>query len=206
MLFQLGKLGLERFHAAADMAAVGLDFRLAGTSGADTASQTGHLNALAGQTRQHVFELRQLDLQFALFGTRAERKNIQNQGGAVNDADVGEVFDIFYLRRGKLAVNDNQIYLLRLTNLLDFLQLAGADVGGAFRLLQLLRDRKGRLGAGAFDKLLQLIERRLRVVVAGIDAHQQRARHFFFIAYHNGFLYEQFINLLFTVSHKSSII
>ena len=210
MLLHLGKLVLERLHAAADVAAVGLDLGFTGTSGADAASETGHLDALSRQTRQEIFELSQLDLQLALLGARTQREDIEYQGGAVDDAHVGVVFDVFDLGGRQLAVHHDEVKLLRFADLFDLLELARADEGRAFGALQLLRHGKGRLCACGLDKLLQLRERRLRVKAARIDTDKQRAGDFFFVANHiHGFVsfFLNFIaNLLFTNCLISSII
>ena len=192
------------------MAAVGLDLGLTGTSGADAASETGHLDAFSRQTRQQVFELRQLDLQLALLGARTQREDVKNQGGAVNDAHIGVVFDVLDLGGRQLAVHHDEVKLLRFADLFDLLELARADEGRAFGALQLLGHGEGRLRSRGLDKLLQLRKRRLRVKAARIDTDKQRAGDFFFVANHiHGFVsfFLNFIaNLLFTNCLISSII
>ena len=181
MLFHLRQLLAQCFHTAADVAAVGFDFGFAGSARADAASQPRHLHALAGQTRQHIFELRQLHLELALTAARTQRENIEYQRGAVDHAHIGRLFHILYLCGRQLAVRHDQVDLLLTAQLGHLRQFAAAHIGGALGLWELLGQQEHRLGACALDQLAQLAHGRLRVVAAGVHTHQQCARLFFFI-------------------------
>ena len=54
---------------------VGFELGFTGTAGANAAAQLRHLNAVSGQARHHVLQLRQLHLQLAFPRARMPRKN-----------------------------------------------------------------------------------------------------------------------------------
>ena len=56
------EIASELVDAAADMTAVALELALAGASGADAAAEAAHRLAHAGEARQDILILRQLDL------------------------------------------------------------------------------------------------------------------------------------------------
>ena len=70
--------------AAVNLPAVGFQLGFAGTSGADAAAQLRHLHASSGQSRQHVFELRQFHLQLAFARSRVAGKDVEDQLRAVH--------------------------------------------------------------------------------------------------------------------------
>ena len=149
MLLHLGKLLPEAFKPAADMPPVGLQLAFPRAPGADAAAQPGHSRALAREPRQQIFQLSKLHLQLALPGSGPGSKNIQNQHGPVDDPDLRLKFQIADLCGRQLAVEDNQIDLLALTDLFQLLQPSAADARGSVGLLPLLDHRPHRLGAGA---------------------------------------------------------
>ena len=69
--------------AALDAAPVGFELGLAGAACADAAAQLGHGFAAPGQPRQHVFKLRQLDLELAFASAGVTGEDVQNQLGAI---------------------------------------------------------------------------------------------------------------------------
>ena len=166
------------------MAAVRFDLGLAGAARADAAAEARHLDALARQARQQIFELRQLHLQLALLGAGAQGEDIEYQRGAVDDAHIGGALDILDLGGRQLAVRNDQVDLLLTAERGDLLQLARAHIGAALYAGELLRQRDDRLGARALHQLVQLVERRLGIIIPRIHADQQRAGDFFFVTDH----------------------
>ena len=80
-------LFLERADAGADQASVDLDLGLArSTAHADTADLTFEVGPGARQTRQQVFQPRQVDLHAAFVGARALGEDVQDQQRAIDDA------------------------------------------------------------------------------------------------------------------------
>ena len=128
------EIELELIDAALDAAAIGFELGFAGSAGADAAAQLRHGFAAAGETRQHVFELRQLHLQLALAGAGVAGKDVENQLRAVEHAAGQSGLKIAQLRGRKIVIEENQIGLRGSRDTGDLLDLAGADsVAGSGR-------------------------------------------------------------------------
>jgi hypothetical protein len=112
-------------NAAIDLAAVGFKLGLAGTSRPNAAAKLRHFRAPTGEPRQHVFELRQLNLQLAFARARMRSKYVENKLGAVDHARVHNIFDVSLLRGGKVVIEKNEIRRTGRCGAGDFLQLAG---------------------------------------------------------------------------------
>lgn len=73
------------------MTAVGFKLGFTGASRTDTAARTaltGERCSLSGKARRGIFELCDLDLQFAFAGNGMLGKNIENQHGTIDKAHV----------------------------------------------------------------------------------------------------------------------
>ena len=130
------------------MPAVSLQLGLAGASCTYTASETGHLYALAGEAGQHISQLSQLDLQLALLTARPEGEDIEDEHGAVDYANVGHALYVAYLHRRELEVEDDQVDILGGAVIAYLIQLARAHAGCGVEPRQLLRYRGDGLGSG----------------------------------------------------------
>src|SRR5205085_8798416 len=73
---------------AADVLAVGLEFRLAGAARADPATEPAHRLAPAAEARQEIVGLRELDLRLALARVRVQGEDVEDERGAVDDLHV----------------------------------------------------------------------------------------------------------------------
>ena len=83
----LGQALLQHGDALAHAAAVDLELGLAGSAVADHAAGLARqMRPLAGEARQQVLELRQLDLELARLRGRPLREDVEDQLGAVDDA------------------------------------------------------------------------------------------------------------------------
>jgi hypothetical protein len=105
-----------------------------------------------------VLQLRELDLQLAFVRARALRENIENEPGAIDDAALGELFEIAFLHRRKRAVDEDQIGVERLPLQGEFLGLAGADVVARVRPVDTRRQRADDARARRARELAKLIE------------------------------------------------
>ncbi len=88
--------------------AAAIDFQL-GLSGAartDTSAQPRQVLPMAGQARQEVLELGQLDLQLARLRTSTPGEDIQDELSSIDDFDVEPVLEIPLLRRSELVVEN----------------------------------------------------------------------------------------------------
>src|SRR5215831_17723103 len=92
------------------LAAVHFQFRFTGTSRTDAAAKTGKILPVAGQSRQPVFELSQLYLQFALPGSGAAGKNIQDEACSIDDLGLQRLFQILGLTGREFFVEDDNIH------------------------------------------------------------------------------------------------
>jgi hypothetical protein len=105
-----------------------------------------------------VLQLRKLDLQLAFVRARALREDVEDQARAVDDAALGELFEVALLHRRERAVDEDQIRIERLPLLGELRGLAGADVIARIGLL----DARGQLPddarAGRARELAKLIE------------------------------------------------
>ena len=176
--FYFLQLLAQRFNSAANVSAVGLQLRFARAARADAAAETRKRRAFAGQTRQKVFQLRRFHLHLTCAALRTLRKNIEDQHRAVHNAHVRRIFKVADLRRRQLAVKNNQLNLVVLTEIPNFLHHTAAYTRRGLRGGALLHHRRNRLRAAAFCKLPQLAQRFLRVILARVQRDQKCAlRH-----------------------------
>jgi hypothetical protein len=155
-------LALDVLDPLPDAAAVRLQLRLPGPPGADAAAQAREEDALAGQARQHVVELGQLDLQTALTGARAPGEDVEDQLRAVHGLALDRRLDVALLRGGELVVEDHQVGLTLVGHARHLFHLAAADEGGRILALALLDQGADDAGTRAFHEQPELLDRRFR--------------------------------------------
>jgi hypothetical protein len=147
-----------------DEAAVGLELRLAGPSHPDSAARFLEVRPHARQTRQHVFELRELDLELGLARPRARREDVEDQFGAIHDALASGVLDVLALRRRELVVEDDERRALLVDECPELVDLSLAEIGRRVRPIDLLRDAADDDRTGGVRELLQLLQMLVQVV------------------------------------------
>jgi hypothetical protein len=98
MLAHLLQLALQAGDLVADEAAVRLELRLAGATGADPPLQTLEVRPLARQPRQEVLVLGELDLEGSLAGVGVLGEDVEDEGGAVEDLDLERFLQVALLR------------------------------------------------------------------------------------------------------------
>ena len=157
----------------ADVLAVDLHLRLAGTAGADAASQPRHRFAPASQPRQQVVQLRQLHLHLALAGTRMQREDVQDQRRPVDHLHAQPLLERAQLSGRQLLVQDHGVGAVRVDHVVELAELALADVRGRIRLGAALDDPGDRLGARRVGERRELVQVLLRHAAA--DPYQHRA-------------------------------
>ena len=151
-------LALEAGDAVADEASVGLELRLAGAAGADGAFEPLEVAPLAGEPRQEVLVLRQLDLEAAFAGPGTFGEDVEDEGSAVEDLDLEGVFQLALLRRAELVVEDDDGAVESAALRLYLRQLALADVVRRMGVRQLLDGAADDAGAGGIGEEGELIE------------------------------------------------
>ena len=95
--------------ALADHLTVALELRLARTAGVDAATEARKLASDAGQTRQPVLQLGQLDLQPALVALGVFGEDVEDDRAAIDDSDVEPLLEILLLRRRELVVRHHEV-------------------------------------------------------------------------------------------------
>jgi len=140
---------LELVDAALDLAPVGFKLGFAGAAGADAAAELGHGFAAAGEAREHVFKLREFDLELALAGAGVAGEDVEDQLGSVEDAAGKRGLEIAQLGGREVVVEENQIGLDGRGQGSDLLDLAGTDESGRIGTGTALEQLGGDLGSGA---------------------------------------------------------
>ena len=168
------ELAAQVADAAADQATVRLQLRLAGSAEADAAADAREVRPHPLEARQHVLELRQLDLHLRLRAARPRREDVEDQLGAVHDADAEPVLQVLALRRRQVLVEDDQrgARLLRLH--LQLVDLAFAQVVLRVRRFHPLYQRARHAGARRIREAGQLGEMFVRL--AGRGAARRHGR------------------------------
>jgi len=89
---------LELIDAALDAAAICFKLCFARAAGADAAAKLRHGFAAASEAREHVFELREFDLQLALAGAGVAGEDIEDELRAIEDAAWQRGLEVAQLR------------------------------------------------------------------------------------------------------------
>src|SRR5205807_6578213 len=97
----------DRVDPRADAAAIRFQFRLAGSARADSAAEAREGVAGAGEPRQQVFQLGELDLQLAFARAGATGEDVEDQLRAIDDLAAHLFLDVAKLRRRQLVVEDD---------------------------------------------------------------------------------------------------
>ena len=152
------QLAAQVGEAPADDAAVGLDLGLTGASRPDATGLPLQVRPHAGQAREQVLVLGQLDLQARLLGARVTREDVEDELGAIDDLHVELLFEVAPLGGGDLVVHHHEVGSEGADHLLELLDLALAQerthVGTAAALLDASQD----LGSRRLDQTLELLE------------------------------------------------
>ena len=85
-------------------------------------------------------------------------ENVENQGGAVNDLDLHNVFEGTTLRGSQLGVDDDGVGAGRLHNVLELQCLTGAEEGAGVRLEAALNQAVQNLGTCGFSQCRELTQ------------------------------------------------
>ena len=98
----------------------------------------------AFEAGQGVFQLGQFDLQAGLDGAGPAGEDVEDQLAAVEDLDLGRLFQIADLGRRQIVVEDDHVGIVGLDLLLQLFELALADVGAGIDVLALLDNARRR--------------------------------------------------------------
>ena len=159
----LGDILFEHADAVPNAAAIGFELRFARAPRADAAAEPRHLHAEAGQPRQQVLQLRQLDLQPAFARLRAPGEDVENDFGAIDHAPAQNLFEVARLRGREHVVENRDCradFVARERNLFS---LAASDQRGRLGARPLLRRAQHDDGAGRFGEAGQFVEREIGI-------------------------------------------
>src|SRR3989304_3388426 len=112
MASNLLQLLLDLDDPAPNPSSIHLQLRLAGAPGPNAPSQPGQLAPMAGEAREQILELGQLDLELPLPRSGALGENIQNEPGPINHLSAKGGFEISLLGTGQVIVEDDKIHAL----------------------------------------------------------------------------------------------
>ena len=143
-------------HAAAQEAPVGLELRLAGAPRADPAAEPLEVLPEPLLARVGVLELGELDLQLALCRVRVLGEDVEDHGGAVDDARLQAVLERALLPGAQRALGRHEVGLEALHGRLQVLEAPAAQVGARLRPVAPLHDGLGDLGARRPQQLAEL--------------------------------------------------
>ena len=153
--------------------AVGFQLRFAfAASHADAAFLPGQVAPKAGQPRQQMLKLRQLNLEFAFPSSSALGKNIKDERGPVEDLAVEYPLQIAGLGWGKLVIKDDRIHVSLAAMQRELIRLALADISAGAGRGHLLDAIADNLATGRCCQLGKLLQRPVAVpLVAGLEFH-----------------------------------
>ena len=165
-----GEVAAQHCDSLAHAAPVDLELGLARAARADAARLALEVLPQAGEARQHVLELGELDLEAGLAGARAARKDVEDQLGAVDDLDPDQLLEIPHLGGGEVVVEDDHVGVGLADPALELLELAAADEGGGPRRAAALEHRAAQARARGLGEPRQLLERGRQPVTARCGA------------------------------------
>ena len=138
----------DRAHPAAPHAADGA-----------SAGLSREVGPMPGQAGQQVVELGELDLDLRGPRARVLGEDVEDDGAAVEDAKVGEFFEVAHLRRGEIAVEDDHPGPGRRGPGLELFRLALPYVIAGLDARARLGDKAGHLDRRRGYQARELVER-----------------------------------------------
>ncbi len=150
------ELGLDAGDALFDAPAVEFELFFAGTFQADAALLAFQVRPQAAQAGNQIAELRQFDLQPAFQTQGALGEDVENQLGAVHDADPEQVFQGAALGGGQVVVENHQRGAGGGGFFGNLGGLAPADIGGGMDVAQPADGLADNAGPGGVGQRAQL--------------------------------------------------
>ena len=147
-----------------DEASIGLELGLTRSPHPDTAARLLEVRPHARETRQHVLELGELDLQLGFAGPRSRGEDVEDQLRPVHHALARGVLDVLALGRPQLIVENDERRILRVDDGPELLDLSLSQVGRGVGPIDLLCDASDDDGTSRVDELLELLEMLIQIV------------------------------------------
>ena len=159
---------LEVIDAALDAAAIGFELGFAGTASADAAAELRHGFAAARKAREHVFELRELNLELTFARACVTGKNVEDKLSAIEDAARKSGFKVAQLRGREVVIEEDEVGVGGGGDGCDLFNFAGANEGGGIGARAALNDFGDNLAASTEDEFAKLGERFLSIKTRGV--------------------------------------
>src|SRR3954468_18324195 len=112
----------------------------------------------AGQARQEILELRQLDLQLCFVAARAGREDVENDFGAIHDAHAQTLLELDALHRRQTLIEQQERRAGRRQLVLQRFDLALAEVKVGSRRIDALDRAADDFSPGGIRQPFQLVE------------------------------------------------
>ena len=159
-----------------EQAAVGFQLGFTWATQANgTAALALKMRPATNQPRGHVLQLRQLHLQLALVALCTLRKDVEDQPRAIDHAAAQQLFQVAFLDRRQLMVDQHQIGIQRRTQVTRLLGLATTYQQRRIGLADARAQRVQHLGTRRPRQLHEL-GKNLRIIVTRcIGLYQQGA-------------------------------
>ncbi len=110
-----------------------------------------------------MLELGQFDLQLAFVRTRAQREDVENEAGASDHAALAVLFEIALLHRTQDVVDEDQVGVVDLLDLAQFVDFARTEQETRIRRVGPREQAGDDAGAGRRREFGELVEARGRI-------------------------------------------
>ena len=100
---------MESGDAVTRAPSIDFELRFAGAAASDASRQSRECGVHLGETREHVAQLRELDLKLAFPALRASGEDVENELSAVENLQVGRRRDRAHLGRREASVEDDEV-------------------------------------------------------------------------------------------------
>ena len=148
----------EFLDADGDAATVGFELGFTWAAGADTTTLAGEGEALTGEAGEDVLELGEFHLQAAFSSAGSAGEDIEDELGAVDDANADGPFQIALLGGGKVVIKDDDVGLGGFGIFLEFLNLALTEEGSGIGERPDLEELADDCGTGRKGKFFEFAE------------------------------------------------
>ena len=175
MSLDLAKVSFQLVHTPDEAAAVNLELGFARAASSDPAPLLGEGSAARPQPWKAVPKLRQLDLCLSFLTACILGENVEDHGGSIQGRATQDLLQVELLGRRELIVEDNGVCIDRVSDRLDFLRFATADIGGWIRRVSALMNPFERISACRVDQKRELVEGGVgleRIATTGRDPNE----------------------------------
>src|SRR5437660_1176976 len=96
-------------YSVTHAAAINLELCFAGAASSNSTHQSRHLDSRAGKAREHILQLRKLNLNLSFAALRTLGEDVEYKLGAINDFQVGRFIDHANLGRRQVLIEDDDV-------------------------------------------------------------------------------------------------